>query len=263
LVKCINGEGIESIINTPLKIHIQKPYWQQWWFYIICFAALASILFSIYKYRLKQVLKLHKVRSHIANDLHDEVGSTLSGISITSQLLQKMNVGNNSINSDLLQSISTNSQQMLESMSDIIWSINPKNDKLEDILTRMRLFATEILEVKNIEVIFTMPEHVQKLYINIELRKDIYLIYKEAVNNIAKYANATKVTINLSSQNNQLNVQIADNGKGFEPNNFKTLGGNGLTNMRQRAKNLKGEIKFISFLDKGTQVILQVPLTTS
>mgnify|MGYP000904866738 CR=1 FL=1 len=263
LVKCVNGEGMECVTATSLKIHVQSPFWQKWWFYLICFAGCAAMLYAIYRYRLKQVLKLHQVRSHIANDLHDEVGSTLSGISITSQLLQKMNKENNSLNPDLLQTISTNSQQMLESMSDIVWSINPNNDKLEDILTRMRLFATDMLESKNMEVVFNAPEQVQKLHIPMELRKDIYLIYKEAVNNISKYADATKVVVNLSIIANQLNMEIEDNGKGFELNNIKTLGGNGLRNMQQRAENIKGSLKVVSASNDGTKIILQIFLTTS
>lgn len=223
----------------------------------IVLSAIAIFIFITYRNRINQLKKMVQVRNAIATDLHDEVGSTLSSISMMSQMAQKQN------NNQLLETISKNSQQMLDSMSDIVWCINPNNDKLEDMLTRMRLFASDILEEKDVAITFNVPEQVERLQIPMELRKDIYLIYKEAVNNIAKYANATKVTINLSSQSNQLNLQITDNGKGFETSTTQSFGGNGLRNMKQRAANLKGDIHINSSLQSGTTILLHVPLTTS
>lgn len=259
-VKCINGEGRECSSITSLKINIEVPFWQKRWFYFICILLFATIFYGIYKYRLKQALKLYKIRSRIANDLHDEIGSTLSSISVASQILQKNSAKENKLNSELLENITINSLQMLDNMNDIVWSVNPNNDKLEDILFRMRSFASEMLGAKGTNIEFNIPQKVQKLHIPIELRKDIYLIFKEAINNISKYANATTVTITFSLENNILEIEITDNGIGFEFNANKKFDGNGLRNMTQRANNLKGKLYIQSHLNKGTSVLLKLPL---
>ncbi len=227
------------------------------------YAFLASIglvigiaMLVFYLVRIKQLRKLYQVRNTIAANLHDEVGATLSSISMMSQIAKR----NRGDEEELLDKISSNSQTMLESMSDIVWSIRPDNDKLGDIVKRIRLFAADTLEEQNVVLNMVIEGNIEGLPIPMEFRKDIYLIAKEAIINIAKYAKASQVNIHLYSNNSKLLVEIADNGIGIEQSKGSKLGGNGLVNMAQRAQKLNGSVHIQSTPLSGTRIIFEMPL---
>lgn len=205
--------------------------------------------------RTRRLIEIEKVRNHIARDLHDDIGSTLSSINIMSQLAMQEN-GNAGTH---LKKIANHSARMMENMSDIVWSINPKNDSLEQVVMKMKEFAAEILEPKNIDYLFEIDDSILSLTLDVEKRKNIFLIFKEAVNNAAKYSTGTKVTISLSAQHRKLSLAIRDNGKGFDSSFTKT--GNGLQNMEDRAVAMNGKINQTSQPGTGTYIQLEVPLT--
>lgn len=195
------------------------------------------------------------VRTKVARDLHDDIGSTLSSINISSQLaLQQQGQS-----AHHLSRIAENSLRMMESMSDIIWSINPKNDSLDQVVIRMKEFAAEILEPKNIDYEFLIDNALLLLTLDVEKRKNIFLIFKEAINNAAKYSEAGKISIVINAEQSVLNLIIKDNGKGFDLASIKV--GNGLLNMDMRTLAMKGELKRTSSPEKGTQIIVRVPIT--
>jgi len=212
--------------------------------------------------RSKRELELEKVRNHIARDLHDDLGSTLSSINIMSQLALQENTslsngqGNTSTH---LKKIATHSASMMEKMSDIVWSINPKNDSLEQVVIKMKEFAAEILEPKNLDYTFLIEEKIYALKLDAEKRKNIFLIFKEAVNNAAKYSEGNKLTVSLSVQHQQLHLSVRDNGKGFNP--ALSTSGNGLKNMEDRALAMQGTMTQITEPGKGTEIQLELPLT--
>lgn len=205
--------------------------------------------------RARRMLELEQMRNHIARDLHDDIGSTLSSINIMSQLALRENghAGNH------LNKIASHSASMMEKMSDIVWSINPKNDSLEQVVTKMKEFSAEILEPKNIDYAFHIEETIYSMKLNAEKRKNIFLIFKEAVNNAAKYSEGTKVTISLSVKNQQLYLMVRDNGKGFNPGLGTT--GNGLKNMEDRAVAMQGKLIRTSEPATGTNIQLEIPIT--
>jgi signal transduction histidine kinase len=205
--------------------------------------------------KAKRAIEIERVRNSIARDLHDEMGSALSSINILSQvaLVEK---GDNTQN--YLQRIGDQSARMMENMGDMVWSINPRNDSMQHVLTRMREFATEILDPMNIDYQFTdsIPAD---LVIPSDKRKNLFLIFKESVNNAAKYSAAGKVEINLAQQNGSLVMNIKDDGKGFDE--VKTREGNGLRNMRERAAESGGTVTIRSASQLGTSVELRLPIT--
>lgn len=195
------------------------------------------------------------VRAKVARDLHDDIGSTLSSINISSQLaLQQQG---QSVHH--LTRIAENSLRMMESMSDIIWSINPLNDSLEQVLVRMKEFAAEILEPKNISYQFLTGHAQLALNLDVERRKNIFLIFKESVNNAAKYSEASQVTITIHSAGKLLQISIEDNGKGFSLPTTK--GGNGLLNMELRAQAMGARLERASAPGQGTRIVVSIPLT--
>jgi len=215
-------------------------------------------LLLVNRYRVmsntKRLLEIEKVRNNLARDLHDDIGSTLSSINILSQVALVEQNGNTQ---NYLQRIGDQSNRMMEDMSDMVWSINPRNDSIEKVITRMREFATEIFESAGIEYRFT-EKITSGLVLDSERRKNLFLIFKEAINNAAKYSKANTVEIDLQQQNDTLLLRVKDDGQGFEEQ--KVNAGNGLRNLRERAKEVNGTITLTSAKNKGTELELQLPL---
>ncbi|MEQ9378505.1 MAG: tetratricopeptide repeat protein [Imperialibacter sp.] len=231
---------------------------------IIIAIVLASVVLTgfllVNRYRVvagaKRIIEMERMRNAIARDLHDDIGSTLSSINIISQLALKENNGHSG---QYFQSIHEHSSKIMESMSDIVWSINPNNDSLEQVLVKMKEFAAEILEPKGIAFSFQGIDEVKNIVLASEKRKNVFLIFKEAINNAAKYSNASKIIINVAGQNGNIIFSISDNGDGFDPEKVKP--GNGLKNMEARAKSLVGALSRTSAIGNGTHINLEFPIT--
>lgn len=209
--------------------------------------------FFVYKnYHTRQKLKLQTLRNKIASDLHDDVGSTLSSISIFSQMAQQQSKEV----IPLLDSIGESSRKMLDAMSDIVWTINPENDQFEKIILRMRSFAYELLGAKNIDFEFIADDEVENIKLPMNVRKNLYLIFKEATNNLVKYAAADKALFAIKGGKNDVTMLIQDNGKGFNINEARE--GNGLKNMEMRAKEIGGKLQVDSMPGTGTTIQLRV-----
>ncbi|WP_339812923.1 tetratricopeptide repeat protein [uncultured Imperialibacter sp.] len=206
--------------------------------------------------RAKRTIEMERMRNTIARDLHDDIGSTLSSINIMSQLALK---DNNGQAGQYFQSIHEHSSKIMESMSDIVWSINPNNDSLEQVLVKMKEFAAEILEPKGIAFSFQGVDEVKNIVLASEKRKNVFLIFKEAINNAAKYSNASEIIIQVAGQNGNIIFSISDNGNGFDSEKVKP--GNGLKNMEARAKSLLGALRRTSAIGNGTHINLEFPIT--
>jgi two-component system sensor histidine kinase UhpB len=205
-------------------------------------------------YRTRQLLKLQTLRNRIAIDLHDDVGSTLSSISIFSEIAKEQS----SEVSPMLEQIGDSSRKMLDAMADIVWTINPENDHFEKIILRMKSFAYELLGAKKIHFEFEADENVSKIKLPMDVRRNLYLIFKEATNNMVKYAEADKASFSISGNKEKLTMFIRDNGKGFDVN--KESQGNGLKNMKKRAQEIGANLLIESEIETGTtlQLILNL-----
>jgi len=193
-------------------------------------------------------------RSRIATELHDEIGSTLSSISILSDVITKeQNI--TSLRSMQLE-IKSNSKTIMEKMDDIIWSLNPRNDSMEKMLVRIRQFASPLFEAKNIDYNFQYDTAVYDIPLPIEKRQQAYLIIKESINNMVKHAACTTATVAAKTIDGKLIFSITDNGKGFDTDT--EFPGNGLMNMKNRAKNMGADIVFSSVPAVETSITLTV-----
>jgi two-component system, NarL family, sensor histidine kinase UhpB len=220
--------------------------------------SMVGILFNRYqlKKKLDEQKSLLAVRDNIAKDLHDDIGSAISSIKILSEVSYKNIEKDKDKSSSLLQKIISQSEQLQQGISDIVWSVKPDNDKLENMTVRMREYISQVLEPKNIETIFMANEKVLEKSIGMQQRRDLLMIFKEAVNNIAKYSKASKVEISIAEKNNNLMLKIKDNGIGFDTK--KITSSNGLKNMKARALNLNGKFNLHSQLGIGTVVELEI-----
>lgn len=227
----------------------------QYIFILLFTTAIAITLLLLNRLKIKRKLEAQMLRNQLASDLHDDIGSALSSIDISSRvaLLQKNNY---EMVETQLQKIRQQAHKTMESMSDIVWSIKPGNDTLEDTLAHMREFASELCEPLGIGLDFKTPQK-ENIFIGTDMRRNLFLIYKEAVNNAAKYSGCKNITTLLDIDNDMLTMKIEDDGKGFDPHTVKN--GNGLTNMQTRAQHIHARIKIASQPGKGTAITLQYP----
>jgi len=251
------SEGVRGPVSS-FQIRIMPPWWNRWWFYCICLAAFLGILYLLHRIRVNKILDMEKVRTRIARDLHDDMGSTLSTINILSEMAKRKVRTDTEKTQEYIEKISDNSQRMMEAMDDIVWSINPTNDSMQRIIARMREYATNILEAKDIDFTFRADETLNDLKINLESRRDLFLVFKESVNNLAKYSKTSCAHIAIKTHKKNVVMLVEDEGIGFDTKAADS--GNGLTNMKKRAELMKGRLEIKSAIGKGTRVILEVPL---
>lgn len=224
-------------------------------------ALLSYFLFNRYqlKRKIQQQEALLAVRENIAKDLHDEIGSTLTSIKILSEVSGKNLHKDQEKTSGFIQKITEQSSAAQQGISDIVWAVNPENDKLETMVIRMREYVAQTLESKNISTSISIDERILSNTLDMKQRRDFFLIYREAVNNIAKYAEATSVSVDIIKKDNHLQLAITDNGKGFDTGSITSS--NGLRNMQSRAAALKGSLQINSMPGNGTSVVLLIPAT--
>lgn len=244
----IDGE-VYGIIDSE---HRRKNFYSKW--HLNLLEQMAEICaVKISKYIVEERLRLK-----IARDLHDEMGSTLTSINIISKMTMEQE--SNELTKVQLSKIKDHSSTMMETMSDIVWAINPANDNFEKVLIRMKEFIAEIMEPAGINYFFRVEGDLELLSVNSEQRKDIYMIFKEAVNNAVKYSKATEVNTSIKWKAGWLQMVVMDNGKGFDLGQYSP--GNGLKNMRSRAAEIKAEIKIDSIPGTGTSILLRMPVTS-
>ena len=250
LLRASNVYGDYSEKISALKIAILPPFWQTWWFRLLVLAAVGLVFYGLYRYRVQELKRLQIIRNNIARDLHDDIGSTLNSISIYSEVA-KQQAGKEIPALDL---IGANSRKIIESMSDIVWTINPENDSFEKIIVRMRSFAYQLLKAKKVEYTFEADEKLNSVSLPMQVRKNFYLVFKESITNLIKYSGATRVSILLTEKNKTILLIIRDNGKGI-PVNAETQG-NGLMNMKRRAEEIHANLNIISGNGEGTGIEL-------
>ncbi len=232
------------------ELELKKEKQTKYYFIIGIFLFLILFYFIYINYQSRQEVKLLKLRNKIAIDLHDDVGSTLSSISMFSQMAQSQSKDY----IPALETIGESSRKMLEAMSDIVWSIKPENDLFEKVVMHMREFAYQLLGARNIEFEFEADDEISRINLPMDTRKNLYLIFKEATNNMAKYSNAKNAKFLLKGEKDKLIMTICDDGKGFDSTTYSR--GNGLINMKNRAVEIGANLWIDSNPGSGTMISL-------
>jgi ligand-binding sensor domain-containing protein/signal transduction histidine kinase len=249
-VKGSNNDGLWNEQGASLNIIVSPPYWRTWWLRLIALLTLAALLYALHRYQVSKKLELERMRVRIASDLHDDIGSTLTKIAVQSEVLQT------TVDAEKIRAFSgqigTASREIITTLSDIVWSIDACNDTVGNLLDRMRDFAAEVFTPKQIEYRLTHSGLDTEKRIPVDTRQNIYLIFKEAMNNAARHSNANNVGISLENSSDRFVMTIADDGSGIPENPKHT--GHGLRNMQMRAGRIGGNVQVVS--DKGTRVIL-------
>ncbi len=240
------------------SFNVLSPFWQTWWFYTLCIILIIAFFYALYLYRLKQILKVQTVRNRIATDLHDDIGSNLTNIGILAELTNK-NLTNQTEAAKYLNRIAEEINDSGQALDDIIWNINSKNDTLNEMIIRMRRYAAELFDHTSTICSLTLMPGIENIKIGMEQRRDIYLVYKESLNNIYKHAAAKNVEIELNYVGQQINLLIRDDGIGFNTNRESHR--NGIKNLKKRVEKWNGSIVIKSGKEEGTSIHLEMPLS--
>ena len=197
-----------------------------------------------------------RFRTKLAADLHDNIGSSLTEISILSEVISKKIKTEDKDITKSLNTISNNSRNLVDSMSDIVWLVNPKRDSLYDLILRLRDTYSELSSYTNISFRSENIISLQKVSLSMERRQHLYLIFKEAINNCITHSECTEITLDALVKNKMLEMTLKDNGKGFY---IDSIGknGNGLENIKKRASLIGGVLQINSKVGEGTEVRFQ------
>ena len=286
LVRAVNSDGLVSADPAEVTFRILPPIWARWWFILILAVLFSGMAIGFYSYRTarlrevnlaleearraeemlrrsqeERLNELEKVRSRIATDLHDDIGASLTQIAVLSEVAQTHAKRGNGEIKGPLSKITDVSNELVGTMSDIVWSINPAKDHLSDLSQRMRRFASDLLAASSIRFHFHGNENVADTVINSNLRREVFLIFKESINNAVKHSGAKNVWVELNVVAGQIELTIRDDGKGFDLDDVhRSDAGNGLSSMGRRAHEMGGVLELRSSPGTSTLVSVSFPV---
>ena len=244
-----NGTSASPVAEVAFRV--LPPWYRSWWFLGLSTLGIVAVAMTAHRGRVAQVRRTERLRSRIATDLHDDIGSSLSQIAILAEVARRRAKPGDAAVAEPLTSIAATARDLVDAMSDIVWAVNPKTDSLADLTRRMHRFAEETLGAADIALTFSAPHDID-LKLGADLRRELYLILKESVNNIARHSGASTARVDLALLAGELRLVITDDGHGFDP--ARDGDGNGIPSMRKRASNCGGKLRIDSGPGEGTRV---------
>lgn len=256
-VRMLDEKGNDRLKEIGVNFSIAPYYYETWWFKTLIVALIVGLAYLFYRFRINQILKLQDVRNRISRDLHDDIGSSLSSISLLSVMASKKIDPQNPSN-QLLKQIPEEVSRLSSAIDDMIWNIRPENDGLENFFIRLRDHTVQTLQAQDIDIDIDFSINSQVGSLSMEVRRNIFLIVKEALHNITKHAQARHVETKLKVEKGMLVIKMIDDGKGFDTQ--KPSSRNGLRNMASRAIEVGGTFEIKSEIGKGSEITLNVPV---
>jgi signal transduction histidine kinase len=268
-----NGAGgwdfSQMVIGTSFEDLLVRHFWQRWWFFaLIAVGSLAAVVVMVQLVERRrahvQIALLERERAvatertRIAQDIHDEVGTSLTKISKLIEMIHQQ-PGAEKSNGDLTNAIALTARNTIQAMDEIVWAINPKNDTLKEMADYLVYFTEDFLRPTGVGCTLDVPLKLPDIPITAETRHNLFMAVKEGLNNAVKHASAREIRFTLNYAAGVLTVEIADNGAGFVVG--ESLIGNGLQNMRRRMNAVGGELQLQSKPGQGTVVKLRVALS--
>jgi signal transduction histidine kinase/ligand-binding sensor domain-containing protein len=272
LVRAVTPDNVVSPVPASLSFTLPRPLWQRWWFLALAGVATAMLAWSLHHARLSRLVELERVRARIAADLHDDLSSSLSRISILSELGRRRIADPAALEATMLDQIGETARELMETIGDIVWAIDARRDDLESLLARIRRFAGDLLEARGVSVLFAAPEGAAGISLRPEAKRELYLVLKEAIHNAARHARAREVRIEVAAARGELVAEVRDDGVGFAAGSPEAVGtggsvgatsgdhGHGLRNLRTRAAKLGANLTVDSAPGAGTRVRLSLRL---
>ncbi|UFH57186.1 two-component regulator propeller domain-containing protein [Spirosoma sp. KNUC1025] len=255
-VKGSNNDGLWNEKGTSIRIIIQPAWWQTVWFKILVGLAFAGVLYAAYRYRINQIRREQAIRDQISRDLHDDVGGILSGISFYSEAARQMHQQERYQDSyQMLIKIADNARQTISQMSDVVWSMRSDTNNAGQLAQRLESVGRELLTARGIQLNVTADAELERLSLRPDVVRNLYLIGKEALHNVAKHSGATQAQLTIRQTGGKVYLRIEDNGKGVGDNAIGQ--GNGLDSMKKRAEAIGASYSLNSQPNNGTTVYVE------
>lgn len=258
LVRAVSADGGVSETPATVAFRVLRPMWQRWWFVTSALIAIAATAWTMHRFRVARAVELERVRTRIATDLHDDIGASLSQIAILSEVLNRRTDLESTASRTYLSRIADSSRELVDSMADIVWAINPRRDRLSDLVQRMRRFVGDAVAGREIEYTFSAPSEERDLHLGPDLRRQLFLVCKESVNNAVRHSECDRLDVELRLKGERLELRVRDNGRGFDTT--AEYDGYGLDSIKRRASELGGKLRLESVPGEGTTVQIEVPL---
>lgn len=256
----MDDSDVTSAKRASVDFVILKPIWLRWWLLILPVTSAALLIDSIYRIRTNHQLEMERLRTRIASDLHDDIGSSLSRIAVLSDAVRRKANGNADL-IPLLSNIAEASREAIDAMGDIVWAVNPKKDQLQDLESRMRRLACEMLAGRGLKFERYPSGQRESYTLNPDFKRNVFLIFKECLHNVVSHSDASNVDVRLDLENSFVLLEVRDNGKGFNPT--QSFDGLGQKNMKKRAAELNGNLVISSPPGGGVVIRLLAPLSRS
>ena len=257
LVKAVTSDGGESPAPAQLDFIVLPPVWRRWWFETLVVMLAAGAVLAAHRYRVAQAVSVERIRTTIATDLHDDIGASLAQIAILSEVA-RVNANGAGRPGEPLERVAILAREVVDSMSDIVWSIRSDGHGMEPLIRRMREFAIDLLSSQGIDFELRAPEPGRHVELSLQARRQIFLIFKESIHNAARHSRCTAVVAELKIADRDAVLTIQDNGTGLRTEE-QTSGGTGLSNMRRRSQELGGRMELTSKRDGGCCVEIHFP----
>jgi len=261
-----NNDGVWNEAGIALPLHIDPPLYLTWWFLLAVAAVVAFGTYMSYRLRLTKLLAIEKLRTRIASDLHDDIGSGLTRIAVLSDVARRQAedfqkpgaapAGAGEVARSITK-VGNIARELVDAMSDVVWSIDPRHDTAGSLMQRVKVYAFELCEAKSIALSFETLGERDTAAISPETMRELLLVAKEAVTNIVRHSECSAAHIRLVTGRKEITLEVSDNGKGFLPSTEPA--GNGLINMRSRAGKAGGSIAVDSTPGSGTRLFISLP----
>src|SRR5262249_146191 len=260
-VRAVTADGIKSLHPAIVAFTIPPPVWRRWWSITLAVGLFGLVVYGAHHYRVARLIELERVRTRIATDLHDDIGSSLSRMAILSEVAKRQMEGATRDSAKILTDIAESARVAVDSMSDIVWAVDPRRDDLSNVVFRVRQFAADVLSAKGIKWQFDAAAELERTKLDPEQRRHIFLIFKEAITNAVRHAECSEVYLSLNIVEGTIAAEIRDNGHGFATPVLDGDDGSkvhGLSNLRARARQLGGDLQ-IDSSPNGTRIRLTIP----
>lgn len=238
-IRAYNADGLQSSEEAVFAFTIHPPIWQQWWFFALLTAAVFGLIFFYYRhFKARKQIDIERMRVQIASDLHDDVGSSLTELALQTDFLMAGDISDEL--RDTLQQLGSQSRKIVSSLDDIVWSIDSRNDTAGDVTDRMQDYINQVFRAGGPKVNYHFDNLKMDDRLPVHIKENIYLIFKESINNIAKHSNADQVDVMFAYDGKSYRLKVKDNGTA---SNGTRKSGQGLRNIELRSNRIGGEVE--------------------
>ncbi|NUM81184.1 hypothetical protein HUU42_10290, partial [bacterium] len=256
-VKGSNNDGVWNETGRSIHILIAPPFWKTWWFIGMVLIVIGGGIYGVVTYRIHKLLEVEHMRINIAADLHDNVGTGLTELSILSEIGALQHYAKPDAAKEWFNKIGDTARLLGQNISDIVWLVNPGYDSLSDVILQLRKSFDEIFFHKDIVFRCSSVHEWSHVFLSLDQRRHLYLILKEAINNSLKHSHCRSISLSFENHHQKFKIRYEDDGKGFDPN--QKSDGNGLPNIIERVNQMRGNVIIDSHAEKGTRIILILP----